>query len=164
MRFSPGCSCCSTMACCRCEAQPVYWSFTWPSLADLLAFDEEPPAGGHVLRLANCSTSVNPEGFASHTRWESEGGFSHTSGAVFQPWFVLTCGRPTEAEGGPDRQYRLLVYARNSFDSAQVVAAYVLVIADVPSAEECLGPIDLPLTSDPFGLGAPDPLTLTAVL
>lgn len=156
---------CSMTGCCGCEAQPVYWSFTWPSLTEVEGFDGVPAEGDYILEMVNCSTNVNPELFALHTRWLSSEGFTYNSGASFQSSFELTCGKPTIAEGGPDRQYRLRVFARNVlFDSAQVIGFHLLVIGDVPTEEECLGPLDLPSGGDPFGFGIPDPLTLTAAL
>lgn len=160
-RFTTGCRCCTTLACCRCVAQPIYWSLTWPPTtcpAPLTCVVE----GDYVLAMVHCSGNVNPELTIHHTRWESAEGFTYNGGADFQPWFVLRCGKPTEAEGGPDRRYLLQVFVYNGdFDTNQSGVSYWLTISDTPSAEDCLGPVDLPLTDDSFGLGAPDPLTVT---
>lgn len=115
------------------------------------------------MEMVNCSTNVNPEAFANHTRWESEEGFTYNGGASFQPYFVLTCGKPTEAEGGTDRMYRLLVYG-DTLPGTQVTGFYLEVIADTPSEEECLGPLSGSPPSSSFCAGFPDPLVLTGVL
>jgi hypothetical protein len=151
-------------SCCRCAAQPVFWSVPWSTTTNPVGPITAAANGDYVLELVNCSNNPSPQSYTLHTRWEGVDGFTYSGGSLFHPWFVLTCGRPTAAEDDEIRKYRLVAYGYNSlFDSFQVIGSYRVNIAEPPTAGQCLGPVTLSRDGDSLGFGFPATLQMEGV-